>query len=1133
MKKLIIAILLLTSVISRSQTAMPIGPQTNWFTGMIRGYHFTAPTNFTMCGLWIPPDAPGAAGQVQHLRVVRFTAGPPPAFPGVTNSFVQLFTITNAAPGATVPCNIPVASGDVIGIYGARAGNCINSYDGVAFNSNILGFPTILRRSGMQSCPSGGQPMTNIWSEIGYNIGRIQMYYNCCPTPTITAAANPTSICSGQTVTLTGGGAGIGGTYSWTPGGAGQVITVTPTVTTTYSVVGTTSAGCSNTGTVQVVVNPNPTINVVPTATGICIGQTVGVTYNGANTYTTNAGNIIGSNIVLSPIVNTTYTVTGTSISGCVGTNTFSIAVAPLPVATASNNGPVCEGTALNLSVTVAGTFSWSGPGGFVSNLQFPTIPVTTMANNGQFTVSFSNNGICTNTAVTNVVINPSPTLNIGSNSPVCQNQALNLTSGGANTYSWSGPGAFSSNVQNPVVASAQASNAGVYTLIGASANNCTSMATTTVVVNPLPVVVTANHVVCENSPINHTANGALNYAWTGPGGFVSNLQNPVIPAASLAHNGQHLVIGTSAAGCTASAISNVTVIAMPQPSITANTPCVGGTLNLTGTGGTSYSWNGPNGFASNSPTPSVNNVTLLNAGQYSLVATVGICTNQAVYNVTINPLPTPTLSSNSPVCSKQTILISGSGGMAYVWAGPNNFSSTGSNLIISNANVVHIGTYTATATDLNGCTNTATIGVNVNPLPAISAVGSTLCATRTITMAANGGTAYAWTGPLGFSSTGGTVSIPNAQIENSGDYTITVTDLNGCSSTSLVNVHINPTPVLNLNTNSPLCASQDINFTANANGGVQYVWSGPNSFYSLLQNPTLKNVGTEATGLYTVIVTDNIGCTKTEYVSVVVRSLPVVKVTSDKVNGCVPVCINFNKETTSTLSQIKWDLGNGNLGMGNTASACYSQPGKYTITANFTDVYGCSNKAEYSIEGFPIPVADFNISPAKPIINENVEFADASYNANIAGWTWSFSNLKTNQILTKPVVNQMYENAGSYAAVLIVTSDKGCVDTVVKAVLIGEDYGLFVPDAFSPNGDGLNDVFRAKGYGITKFELSIFDRWGEKVFTTNDIEQGWDGNFTRRANTEVKQDVYVWKIRLTNVHGASKEMTGKVTILR
>ena len=140
MKKLlfILVALSISGIISAQATQVIIGPQTNWFTGMVRGYHFTSPVSFNICALYIPPDAPGAAGQNQHIRVVRFTAGAPPAFPGTTNAFVQLFSITNAGPTTTVACNIPVNAGDIIGVYGARAGNCINSYDGVAFVTNIM-----------------------------------------------------------------------------------------------------------------------------------------------------------------------------------------------------------------------------------------------------------------------------------------------------------------------------------------------------------------------------------------------------------------------------------------------------------------------------------------------------------------------------------------------------------------------------------------------------------------------------------------------------------------------------------------------------------------------------------------------------------------------------------------------------------------------------------------------------------------------------------------------------------------------------------------------------------------------------------------------------------------------------------
>jgi len=151
-----------------AQTQISVGNQVTTFTSMIRGYHFTAPTNFTICGIEVPTSA---SNGLQTVRVVRFTAAAPPAFPGTTNAFTQLFSATNQ-PNGIIPCNIPVTAGQIIGVYGVR-GACVNSYGPANFNTTINGLPTVLRRSGMQSCPTGGQPMANIWSEVSYNIGRI------------------------------------------------------------------------------------------------------------------------------------------------------------------------------------------------------------------------------------------------------------------------------------------------------------------------------------------------------------------------------------------------------------------------------------------------------------------------------------------------------------------------------------------------------------------------------------------------------------------------------------------------------------------------------------------------------------------------------------------------------------------------------------------------------------------------------------------------------------------------------------------------------------------------------------------------------------------------------------------------
>ena len=216
MKKLLLLLTLnlcLLSNIFAQGTPISVGTQTNTFTSMIRGYHFTAPTSFTICGLYIPPDANPTG--TQTIRVVRFTAGPPTAFAGTTNNFIQLFTISNAPATQVIACNIPVAAGEIIGVYGARGPNCVNSYGPANFVTSINGFNTTLQRSGMQSCSAGtGAAMANIWSEVNYNIGRISMYINCCQTPSLTAS-NTSPICSGQTLNFGAVPNTTGNNYTW------------------------------------------------------------------------------------------------------------------------------------------------------------------------------------------------------------------------------------------------------------------------------------------------------------------------------------------------------------------------------------------------------------------------------------------------------------------------------------------------------------------------------------------------------------------------------------------------------------------------------------------------------------------------------------------------------------------------------------------------------------------------------------------------------------------------------------------------------------------------------------------------------------------------------------------------------
>ena len=247
---------------------------------------------------------------------------------------------------------------------------------------------------------------------------------------------------------------------------------------------------------------------------------------------------------------------------------------------------------------------------------------------------------------------------------------------------------------------------------------------------------------------------------------------------------------------------------------------------------------------------------------------------------------------------------------------------------------------------------------------------------------------------------------------------------------------------------------------------------------------------------------------------------------------GCAPVCTSFTLANGSSMQSIAWDLGDGSAN-GVTVSHCYTTARDYSVVANVVDLNGCTNSTAIMVNVYPIPVADFNYAPIKPVVNEDqVTFTDASYSANAASWNWYFNSTALNTSnLQNPTF--VYTEAGANAVTLVVKSDKGCSDTITKSLFVNEDFGVFVPNTFTPNGDGLNDLFFAKGYGITKFEFEVYDRWGEKLFSSTDINEAWDGSMTARGNKQIKEGIYTWRMKLVNVYGKTKELTGHVTLIK
>ena len=264
-----------------------------------------------------------------------------------------------------------------------------------------------------------------------------------------------------------------------------------------------------------------------------------------------------------------------------------------------------------------------------------------------------------------------------------------------------------------------------------ASTTLCTGEPITlNIIVDPLPVATATTNTPSTGGDLNLIGgpDGMASYSWTGPDGFTSNVQNPVITGVTDAAAGIYTLTVTNSAGCSASTTVNVTINTVDLPTAVANTPCVGGDLNLVGgpSGMVSYSWAGPNGFTSSEQNPIITGVTAAAAGTYTLTVTnsSGV-TASATVDVTINPLPAPAIVGPNPVCqsvdgSTEIYSTAAVAGNTYNWTVVGGtLSGQGTNQIAVIWTTPGTGSVSVTETlTSTGCTATDTIDVTVQPAP-------------------------------------------------------------------------------------------------------------------------------------------------------------------------------------------------------------------------------------------------------------------------------------------------------------------------------------------------------------------------------------------------------------------------------
>lgn len=515
-----------------------------------------------------------------------------------------------------------------------------------------------------------------------------------------------------------------------------------------------------------------------------------------------------------------------------------------------------------------------------------------------------------------------------------------------------------------------------------------------------------------------------------------------------------------------------------------------------------------------------------------------GDCFNFAVaglyYQTNCGGTLSLTASSTPSSCGQNdgtaTVNAVGNGPFTYTWSTtPVQNTATATNL--------PVGTYTVVVSGQGACgitTDSAVVAVNgTGPLSVTTSSTTPTCfggsdGTATVTVVTG-------TSPYNYQWSPNTATDSTATGLSAGTYTVTITDSAGCGLIENITVSNPPQGPLGVNaslTTSPICAGDNTVLYASGSGGN----GGPYSFSwsSSAGNTDTVTVAPTTTTTYTVTVSDLCNTpVATATVTVNVNPLPTISFSADTLSGCFPVCVNFTNSTAPQSAVCTWDFGDNSTSSLSDPSHCFS-PGTFDVTLSVTDINGCSNTSTTPsmINVWPVPVASFSITPdSTTLLAPMISIVDSSTGGDSCLWVIS----GVNDSFTLPAgqgFTYTFEDTGTYLITQIINNSFGCSDTMIKTVVVSEYLTFYAPNTFTPNGDGKNDVFYCYGVGINTFELRIFDRWGNNIFTTNNILTGWDGKVNGGSKT-AQEDTYVYIVRYSDLTNKKYKYIGHVNLIK
>ncbi len=827
----------------------------------------------------------------------------------------------------------------------------------------------------------------------------------------------------------------------------------------------------------------------------------------------------------------------------------------------------LCQGTNIQLTAPLGfATYNWTLP-----DLTTQTGQIITTSLPGVYVLTMTTITGCPGPTLTYTLIEfPKPTTSFIFTQPTpCSSNFsfTNLTSipfGSIASSLWGFGDTGTSTATNPLHTY---SGLGSYSvsLISISNMGCTDTAYLPVSIQPFPIASFISNTVCLNSNTTFTntsniSSGAISsYYWQFGDGTSSVLLNPTHLYST---SGSFLVslTVTSSFGCNQSYIQVVTVNPLPNVVITATNNCLGITTTYTNSSSislgtiTNYLWDyNLDGITDN--TFSNGSFTFLTPGTYTTQLTAISNFNcSATQNISIVIYPNPVAAfSNNTVCNGLPTLFNNSSTISSGYINSNvwQFGDLTSSTIFSPSHLYSSAiSYNAllTVTSNFNCSNSVSGIVNIYPKPTVNFISSIACLnqasgfTNTSNIISGSIIKYLWdfdnNGINDDSTINPTHVYPIAGISNC--------KLKALSNFNCVNENTNPVlvhanPTANFYCPST-CLPQTTNFTnvSTSTDGLitSYNWDFNGDFLT-------DNVSTNPNYIFTsagnygvqLEVQTQFGCTNKIIKSVYVNATPQVVFSAQNNKGCPLLCVNFTNSCSigsGGISTYQWIFGDGSpADYSSNPTHCY-QTGNYNVTLKAVSDSGCvaSSTLPNLVNVYPTPIADFNVTPTTVDVTAPlIEVTDKSIGASSVKYIFSDGTIKNVPNFSHFFVT---DDAKTILIMQKVVNTYGCRDSIVKVLDIKPAYVIYIPNAFTPNSDGLNDGFKALGMGIKDFKLQIFDRWGEMVFESDDINKAWDGTINSKGDYEsTKEDVYVWKVQVKDLLSKQHDLIGHVTLVK